>query len=560
MAEIKVQSRTLTKTYGSLFFDKSIGWVISDAQPHVCIKLKKIFESIPKGSITPFYLTDSPSMCYDILWFIDRYPLKVSDKDLSLLKKGKKQHIDKINELEQIMLPETIHHNNFELKEGYAARSYQIQAQQVLYLNKRLLLGDDTGLGKTLTGIISCLQPGMTPALVVCQAHLPGHWKREIDKYTNLNVHIIKQTKSYDLPPADIYIISYSKMIAWVDTLTKFIRFTIFDEVQELRRSESMKYTACKSIAKTSEYVLGLSATPIYNYGAEIYNVLDLINPGCLDYFTNFLREWCKTTQIVSDPDALGAYLRENFLMLRRTRKEVGRELPPVNTIIHNVEVNSSINSENKKEMENLANIILNGSFLERGQAGRMFDLKLRHSTGLAKARGVAAYVKILLQNKEPVLLAGWHRDVYDIWLEDLKEFNPLLYTGSESPAQKEKTRQDFIDGKSDLMIISLRSGVGLDGLQHRCSLVVIGELDWSPKVHEQLISRVDRDGNQYQTTAIFLVCEEGSDPPMIDILGLKASQSHGIINPGAQLATQESDDSRIKIMAEKYLQSLHHV
>jgi CO dehydrogenase/acetyl-CoA synthase gamma subunit (corrinoid Fe-S protein) len=76
---------------------------------------------------------------------------------------------------------------------------------------------------------------------------------------------------------------------------------------------------------------------------------------------------------------------------------------------------------------------VLSGSFTERGQAARELDIQARRITGLAKARYVAAYVRILIKSGTPVLLAGWHRDVYDVWLDELAEFNPVMYTGSET-------------------------------------------------------------------------------------------------------------------------------
>jgi hypothetical protein len=71
---------------------------------------------------------------------------------------------------------------------------------------------------------------------------------------------------------------------------------------------------------------------------------------------------------------------------------------------------------------------------------------------------------------------------------------------------------------------MSLRSGAGLDGLQKRCSTMVFGELDWSPGVHHQCIGRLDREGQEQPVTAMFLVCDDGSDPPMMEVLGLKAA------------------------------------
>jgi len=143
--------------------------------------------------------------------------------------------------------------------------------------------------------------------------------------------------------------------------------------------------------------------------------------------------------------------------------------------------------------------------------------------------------------------------------MEELSEYNPVMYTGSESSVQKEATKQAFISGETNLMIISLRAGIGLDGLQHKCRTVVIGELDWSPKVHEQLIGRIDRDGQQQQVTAIYLVCDYGSDPFIIDILGVKASQSQNIIDPLKGISEQYTDESRMKVFAENYLKSHGH-
>ncbi len=311
-------------------------------------------------------------------------------------------------------------------------------------------------------------------------------------------------------------------------------------------------------LSKNVDYVLGLSASPIYNYGNEIWNVMNIINHGCLGTENEFLREWTRYGNSVFDPKALGTYLRESCLMLRRTRSDVGRELPPVNKIIHTVQYDSETAYKNMEIAKMLAVKVISGSFVERGQAARELDMMLRHDTGVGKAVGVANYVRILLENGEPIILAGWHRDVYDIWLKELKEFNPVMFTGSESPIEKDAAKNAFINGKTNLFIISLRSGIGLDGLQHRCNTVVIGELDWSPKVHEQLISRADRDGQKEQVTAIYLICDDGSDPPIIDMLGLKSSQSHGILNPLSAIESVHSDDSRIKVLAEQYLKKHH--
>lgn len=548
------------KTYGTLSFqEKDRKWVLTDTPPHVAIKLKAIFPRIPKSSPAPFYFDHTTENANDLLWFMERYPMQTDQMDAAMLSEGRQKHFQTAASLEEILLP-AYHPPVAELKNGHTARDYQLRAAAFDTLQKRFLLGDDLGLGKTLEAILTLLNPAKLPAIVCVQSHLPKQWKTEgIEKFTSLTAHIIEKTKPYDLPPADVYITTYSKLSGWVDIFGQgFFKSAIFDEVQELRRPQSQKYQAGKVLSEAVEFCLGMSATPIYNYGDEIFHVLDLVKPGCLGDKWDFLREWAIPFGVdkwrVKDPAALGTYLRDNYLFLRRTRRDVGRELPPVNKVIQTIGYDHSEVKKAEDLARQLALKVVHGSFVERGQAARELDALLRHQTGVGKAREVAAFVRILLESGEPVLLAGWHRDVYDIWNEELAEFKPVMYTGSETSKEKEAAKLRFINGESNLFIISLRSGIGLDGLQARCKTVVIGELDWSPQVHAQVVGRIDRDGQDDQVTAYFLVTDYGSDPPMIDVLGLKSSQAHGITSPLEAIPEQFSDESRIKIMAESFL------
>jgi SNF2 family DNA or RNA helicase len=199
--------------------------------------------------------------------------------------------------------------------------------------------------------------------------------------------------------------------------------------------------------------------------------------------------------------------------------------------------------------------VLINSIPLLEAQASSEIENIVRQATGVAKAPQVAAFVKGLMDQGEKVVLFGWHRAVYDIWLEQLKEYNPVMYTGSESPGQKEAARDRFIRGESKLMIVSLRSGIGLDGLQYVANTCVFGELDWSPEVHKQCIGRVHRDGREAGSTvmAYFLVSDSGLDPIMSEVLGLKDEQSTWLMDGAPTAITQRVDDKIIKRVAEKY-------
>jgi hypothetical protein len=229
-----------------------------------------------------------------------------------------------------------------------------------------------------------------------------------------------------------------------------------------------------------------------------------------------------------------------------------------VQKIVHTVESDTSALVKLESAAINLARIVLAHNEQFRGhkmQAAGEFDMLMRQASGVAKAPYVAEFVRMLLESGESVVLFGWHRAVYEIWLERLADFQPLLYTGTESPAQKARAEALFKSGERRLLIMSLRSGAGVDGLQYASRTAVIGELDWSPGVIEQCIGRLDRDGQLDPVTAYYLISESGADPVMTDILGLKREQLESIRNPGANLIERiEGDAQHVQKLAREFL------
>jgi len=551
--------RSNSRTYGEIeYLAKKDQWCIPHCEPHIAIRLKKIFPKVGMTRTAPFYFNSTPDTCTDLDWFLQRYPLAISKKDRRKLTKSVNLFWDDINEREAIFLPDWKPIDVQGLREGERLKEFQKQAVALLQKVKRLLLVDDIGLGKTYEGLGSCLIPGALPAAVVVESHLPKQWMKKAKEFTHLRVHFVKTTKPYDLPEADLYVFRYSVLSGWVDLFTQgFFKLAIFDEIQQLRRGEaSEKGKGAKVLLEYVEYAIGLTATPIYGYGIEIFEIMNLLNPGFLGTREEFIREWCTghEKKVVADPDALGAYLQENHAMLRRTRADVGEEMDPVNPIVIPIDYDQKVVDEIEDLAKQLAMTALTGSFNESGVAARQLDLRVRHATGVSKAKHVAQYVRMVVEAGEPVLLGGWHREVYDIWLEELKDLNPMMYTGSETGSQKEKIKQAFINGESDILIMSNRSGAGADGIQERCSVAIIGELDWSGEILKQLVGRLDRDGQTKPVLAIYLLSTYGSDPVMKSILGLKSSQARGITDPGAAPEKVFRDPGQLKKLAESFL------
>jgi hypothetical protein len=545
------------KTYGQLELDTKVRrWRITDLAPHVAIAFKRMFPRVPVTS-TEITISDTDEVRADLHWFMARYPL---EHDLwDHLDEAVDRLAHRAAERDRILLPSWKPGEVLGFKEGRAPYLYQTQASQIAIANGGLLLGDDVGLGKTISAIATMLMGAPMPAGIVVQPHLAGQWKKRIEEFSNLRVHIIKGRTPYDLPEADVYIYRYSNIAGWTDVLKDgLLRSVIYDEIQELRHGHGTeKGIVCAKVSKAAGFRMGLTATPVYNYGDEMHSVMEYVKPDILGDREEFFREWCGRERIVANPDALGAYLRDTGYFLRRTEDDptVDASMPPPNVLEWELDYDLDAVAGEEEIMRQLAQTVLKASFTEAGRAARELDMKMRQLTGIAKAKSVAAYVSLLLKDAPRVLLAGWHREVYSIWSQALAPFNPVLYTGTETAAAKQRSVDAFTQGDSRVMMMSLRSGAGLDGLQYHCQDAVIGEFDWSPQVHYQLIGRLRRPGQEGQVNAHYVHTNWGSDPVILEMLGIKADQSRGINDPGQAPKPRATDESRLKILAQRVLE-----
>lgn len=561
------------RTYGTAVLRKG-EWRV-EAEPHVMMRLKRVLGRVNAKSSKEMRVRDTLDVCRDLAWFCERWPLKIEPADH--LERRATMHRLRAADVAELFAGK-IEPRAFDL--AVPLREYQQLAAEFILRRKSGLIADQVGLGKTASAIGVLTDPSTRPALVVTLTHLPTQWEREIKRFApSLRTHILKKGTPYPLTSAkrgqgalfddypDVVITNYHKLAGWAETLTGRVKTVIFDEAQELRsglsRNRPAKWDAAKAIADAAEYRTGLTATPIFNFGGEFFAVLECITPDALGTFEEFHREWCAGRDDkprIKDPAAFGAFLRDEGLMLRRTRADVGRELPPVSTVLQPVEADLNHLEAVETNATALARTILaaTGSGFDKMRAAEELDILIRRATGAAKAPHVAAFVRMLVESGEKVVLFGWHLDVYKLWAEQLEDLGVRFYTGRESATQKAQAVEDFKADKSKVLVISLRAGAGLDGLQHACSTVVFGELDWSPGVMEQCVGRVARDGQPNPVFAYVLLADCGSDPVIADMLGLKRNQLELALDPDAPVLEKlQVDPDHVKKLAAAYLEQV---
>ena len=517
--------------YGTLSYNRrSKCWTIK-GEPCVTEMAKRLFPGSEKKRGEARF-TANRRIIGEVNWLMMRYPLEIAPRDKAMWEKAlekAREHVLRRAEAQRLPLRSNPPQNMFE----GSLREFQKEGLSFLLANERTLLADEMGLGKTVQALACLAATGDLPALLVVPPHLMRNWESEVSRFLRVDgkrprICVIRGLKPYELPEADIYMIHYLLLRGWKKVLPELgFRAVIFDEIQELRHAGTEKYSAASLLAESCERVIGLSGTPIYNRGAEIWNVINILDFHCLGDWESFTREWCDGygNHIVRDPALLGAHLKREGLILRRTKQEVLSELPPKRKLVQQIDSDDRVYRELMRPVIEMLGSLreLMPDAKERALLEERISAGERQATGVAKAPFVAAFVRALLDSDEKVLLFAHHHAVMDIYKKELSGYKPVFITGRESTAQKDASVARFMAGETNLCVISLRSAAGLN-LQ-RASCVVFGELDWSPAVHSQAEDRAHRMGQQDSILCYYLVAPQGSDCDMQDALGLKVSQ-----------------------------------
>ena len=544
------QPPTPRRTYGTLSYNRrSKCWTVK-ADPAVTEMCKRLFPGSAGSKRGEARFTAHRRMVGDLMWLMLRYPLEINARDRAVWDKAVQEARDHaIRKAIASRLPERM-----TPPEGTFTgelRPFQQEGLAFLMQHDRCLLADEMGLGKTVQALSYLASTDAFPALVIPPAHLTRNWTEEASRFLRIHgekprIHVIKGLKPYELPEADIYIMHYLLLRGWKEVLpTLPFKAVIFDEVQELRHTGTEKYSAASLLSESCERVIGLSGTPIYNTGGEIWNVINILDYHFLGDWESFSREWCYGygNAVVVKPQLLGDYLRQEGLMLRRTKQEVLKELPPKRRAVQELDWNDKLYAQLMAPV--LPDVVrwkTDGTLTASARAmlEESISQHVRQATGIAKAPYVCQFVRALLDSGEKVLLFAHHHAVMDTYKQELKHYKPGFITGRETISAKADAVERFMSGKTDVLCISLRAASGLN-LQ-RATCVVFGELDWSPAVHSQAEDRAHRMGQEDSLLCYYLVAPQGSDAAMQEALGLKVSQFVGLMGDTPVSAAESAE------------------
>jgi superfamily II DNA or RNA helicase len=396
-------------------------------------------------------------------------------------------------------------------------------------------------------------EQGTFPALIVAPLVTLNNWQREIEKFLKLKSRngrliddkpptstIIRVGKSENLGKYDFYIINYELLFKRYKDLAKLnLKTIVCDEVQNLRSKTTQKYHAIKKLSalESIKYRIGLSGTPIYNRGSEIWPIVDILRPGLLGSFKEFCEYFCyinekgKAIVLENKRESLRNMLQKH-VMLRRKKTDVLQELKE--KIRHKEIIDADINYYNK-ELEKIWKKLED----DRKAAQNAFDASTayqraiqseRQVAGVAKLPHVINFVKNIMEIEESVVVFCHHKAIHSLLHQALAEFKPASIIGGQSDKERQNSIDTFQNGETKLMIAGLRAGnVGIN--LTRAKYVIFAELDWSPAIHLQAEDRLHRIGQKSTVFAYYLMGNGTLDEHVARVLVDKSYEIDAIMD-----------------------------
>jgi non-specific serine/threonine protein kinase len=198
-------------------------------------------------------------------------------------------------------------------------------------------LADDMGLGKTAQVLALLVAERSAPAtaatgptLVVCPMSVVENWRREAERFApGLAVHVHHggdRLGGQDLARVtggvDLVITTYGLVARDVDALAAIgWGRLVLDEAQNIKNSAARQAQAVRRIAAPRR--IALTGTPVENRLAELWSIMEVLNPGLLGSANAFRQRFAVPIERYGDDDAAGRLRRATApFILRRLKSD----------------------------------------------------------------------------------------------------------------------------------------------------------------------------------------------------------------------------------------------
>ncbi len=434
------------------------------------------------------------------------------------------------------------------------------------------ILADDMGLGKTITTLAFLLrrkeQEGPAASLVVCPTSVASNWVQEAARFTpGLRVLLHhgpqRDRSTTPLADADIVVTTYALLRRDVDALAAIrFRCVILDEAQNIKNADSATTRAAGKLDASMR--LALSGTPIENRLRELWSLLSFANPGILGtsraFETRFERPIATDRASALAPE-LRAIIRP--FVLRRTKDDVLRELPPKTEIDRAVTLSSSERRLYDALAHSVRTSVAKDVHKRNGLSGlsvftaltrlrqmacdpRLIDARLAPAgVRSAKREAFLDLVRELVAEGRRALVFSQFVQLLTLWRQDLEDEKIRYEYLDGSTTKRDAVVSRFQEGNAPLFLISLKAGgagLNLTG----ADTVIHCDPWWNPAVEDQATDRAYRIGQEKPVTVVRLIARGTIEDKMLSLKATKRELVQAVIGDDARaLEGLTADDVR---------------
>ena len=440
-------------------------------------------------------------------------------------------------------------------------RDYQREGLGWMHFLRRFSFGgclaDDMGVGKTAQVLalldgrreLKAEQKSIGPSLVVVPKSLVFNWKQEAARFTP-RLCVLDYTgtdrSGSDLTDCDVVLTTYGTLRRDVLRLKEIeFDYIVLDEAQAVKNSGTESSKAVRLLR--GQHRLALSGTPIENHLGELWTLFEFLNPGMLGTGNAFKLLSGSPRNPNDEARRLLASALRPFI-LRRTKEQVARELPP--------KTEQTIYCVMEPTQRKLYKELLQhyrDSLLKRIETEGMAKSKIQVLEALLRLRQAACHpglldpkrktepsakLEVLLARITEVIEEGHKALVFSQFTSFLGLLRPCLdeksvqYEYLDGATRDRQARVERFQNDPDcrLFLVSLKAG-GLGLNLTAAEYVFILDPWWNPAVEAQAVDRAHRIGQTQRVFAYRLIAKDTVEEKVLELQQSKRDLAAAIIS-----------------------------
>jgi len=397
------------------------------------------------------------------------------------------------------------------------------------------------------------------------------NWVAETNRFApTLNLQIFgggnREPMVRNLRGMDVLIVSYGLLYQEAELLASVTWHTIvLDEAQLIKNVAAKRSQAAMNL--TGSMRLITTGTPIENHLAELWTLLNFINPGLLGSPDRFNARYTVPIERNGNRESRKRLkkLIQPFI-LRRTKAQVLEELPPRTEVVLQVEMGT----EEAAFYEALRQQALERLEHDDSPVGQKHlkilaeIMRLRQacchprlvapksSISSSKLELFGEVVSELLENRHKALVFSQfvgHLKLLREYL-DARNLDYRYLDGSTPPRERKREVDAFQAGWGDLFLISLKAG-GLGLNLTAADYVIHMDPWWNPAVEDQASDRAHRIGQQRPVTVYRLVAQNTIEEKIVRLHQEKRDLASSLLD-GSDMVGRMSTDELLKLIQER--------